>query len=143
MVKNPPAMWEIWVRSLGWEDSLEKGKATHSSILAWRIPVDRGAWQVTVHGVTESDTTEQLSTAQALYNSSNPLLSVNTVIGFLQGLSSKESACNAEAAGDLGSIPGSGRSPEGGNGWRRKWQSPPVIFPGKFHGQRSLVDYSP
>ena len=109
-------MQEIWVGSLGWEDSLEKGKATHSSILAWRIPVDRGAWQVTVHGVTESDTTEQLSTAQALYNSSNPLLSVNTVIGFLQGLSSKESACNAEAAGDLGSIPGSERSPGGGNG---------------------------
>ena len=38
MVKNPPAMWETWVWSLGWEDSLEKGKATHSSILAWRIP---------------------------------------------------------------------------------------------------------
>ena len=38
LVKNPPAMWEIWVRSLGWEDHLEKGKATHSSILAWRIP---------------------------------------------------------------------------------------------------------
>ena len=37
-VKNPPAMWETWVRSLGWEDALEKGKATHSSILAWRIP---------------------------------------------------------------------------------------------------------
>ena len=37
MVKNPPAMWEIWVRSLGWEDPLEKGKATHFSILAWRI----------------------------------------------------------------------------------------------------------
>ena len=38
LVKNPPAMWDIWVRSLGWEDPLEKGKATHSSILAWRIP---------------------------------------------------------------------------------------------------------
>ena len=38
MVKNPPAMWETWVRSLGWEDPLEKGTATHSSILAWRIP---------------------------------------------------------------------------------------------------------
>ena len=37
MVKNPPAMWEAWVQSLGWEDSLEKGKATHFSILAWRI----------------------------------------------------------------------------------------------------------
>ena len=38
MVKNTPAMWETWIRSLGWEDPLEKGKATHSSILAWRIP---------------------------------------------------------------------------------------------------------
>ena len=38
LVKNPPAMQETWVRSLGWEDPLEKGEATHSSILAWRIP---------------------------------------------------------------------------------------------------------
>ena len=38
LVKNPCAVWETWVRSLGWEDPLEKGKATHSSILAWRIP---------------------------------------------------------------------------------------------------------
>ena len=38
LVKNPPAMWETWIRSLGWEDPLEKGKATHSIILAWRIP---------------------------------------------------------------------------------------------------------
>ena len=38
MVKNLPAMWEISVQSLGWEDSLEKGMGTHSSILAWRIP---------------------------------------------------------------------------------------------------------
>ena len=38
LVKNPPAMWETWVQSLGWEDSLEKGKAIHSCILAWRIP---------------------------------------------------------------------------------------------------------
>ena len=38
LLKNPPAMWETWVRSLGWEDPLGKGKATHSSILAWRIP---------------------------------------------------------------------------------------------------------
>ena len=37
LVKNQPAMWETWVRSLGWKDPLEKGKATHSSILAWRI----------------------------------------------------------------------------------------------------------
>ena len=38
LVKNQPAMWETWVRSLGWEDPLEEGMATHSSILAWRIP---------------------------------------------------------------------------------------------------------
>ena len=38
MVKNPPAVWETWVRSLGWEDPLEKGMATHYSIPAWRIP---------------------------------------------------------------------------------------------------------
>ena len=37
LVKNPPSMWEAWVQSLGWEDTLEKGKATHFSILAWRI----------------------------------------------------------------------------------------------------------
>jgi len=64
MVNNPPAMQETWVQSLGWEDPLEEGMPTHSSILAWRIPRDRGAWQATVHGVAESDMTERLSTAQ-------------------------------------------------------------------------------
>ena len=51
LAKNPSAMWETWVRSLGWEDPLEKEMATHSSILAWRIPVNRGAWRATVHEV--------------------------------------------------------------------------------------------
>ena len=55
LVKNPLAMWETWVQSLVWKDPLEKGKATHSSILAWRIP-----W-TTVYGIAESDMTEQLS----------------------------------------------------------------------------------
>ena len=55
-VKNLPAMQETWVRSLGWEDVLEEDMATHSSILAWRIPTDRGAWWATVHGVTKSRT---------------------------------------------------------------------------------------
>ena len=44
MVKNQPAMQDTQVQSLGWEDTLERGMATHSSILAWRIPMDRGAW---------------------------------------------------------------------------------------------------
>ena len=56
VVKNLPAMWETWVLSLGQEDSLEKDMATHSSILAWRIPMDRDAWQATVHGVAKSGT---------------------------------------------------------------------------------------
>ena len=50
MAKNPPAMQETCVLSLVWEDSLEVGMATHSSILAWRIPMDRGAWWVTIIG---------------------------------------------------------------------------------------------
>ena len=54
MVKNLPTIQETWVRSLGWEDPLEKGMATHSSILAWRTPMDRGAWQATVHGVAKN-----------------------------------------------------------------------------------------
>ena len=54
LVKNPPAMQETWVQSLGWEDPLEEGMATHSSILAWRIPMDRGDWQGAVHGVAKS-----------------------------------------------------------------------------------------
>ena len=52
-VKNPPAMREAWVQSLGWEDPLEKDMTTHSSILAWRISMDRRAWLATVHGVAK------------------------------------------------------------------------------------------
>ena len=48
-------MQETWVQSLGWKDPLEERMATHSRILAWRIPMDRGAWWPTVHGITESD----------------------------------------------------------------------------------------
>ena len=56
-VKNQPAMQEpqdTWVRSLNREDPLEDRMATHSSILAWKIPMDRGVWWATVHGVTQS-----------------------------------------------------------------------------------------
>ena len=61
IVKNLHSMQETWVRSLGWEDSLEEGMATHSNILAWRIPMDRGARWATIHGVAESDVTEELN----------------------------------------------------------------------------------
>ena len=54
LVKNLPAMQESSVQFLGWEDPLEGGMATPSSILAWRIHMDTGAWQATVHGVTKS-----------------------------------------------------------------------------------------
>ena len=54
MVKNPPVMQETWVQSLGWEDPLEEGMATHSSILTWRIPMNRGTWWATVHRVAQS-----------------------------------------------------------------------------------------
>ena len=56
MVKNPPAIQETWVRSLGRESPLEEGMGTPSSILAWRIPMDREVWWATVHGVTKSQT---------------------------------------------------------------------------------------
>ena len=54
MVENLPATHETWVQSLDWEDPLEEAMLTHSTILALRIPMDRGAWQATVHGVAKS-----------------------------------------------------------------------------------------
>ena len=54
MAKNPPAQRGTWVRSLGWRDPLEEGMAIHSRILAWRIPMDKGAGQATVHSVAKS-----------------------------------------------------------------------------------------
>ena len=67
LVKNLPAKQETWVQSLGREDPLEEGMAIHSSIPAWRIPMNRGAWWATVYGVTKSlmqlSDEAQLSTA--------------------------------------------------------------------------------
>ena len=62
-VKNPPAMQETWVQSLGGEDLLEKGMATHSSILAWRIPWTEEPGGLQSMGCKESDTTERLTLA--------------------------------------------------------------------------------
>ena len=75
-VKNPPALRETWVQSLGWEDPLEEDTATHSNIVVWRIPMDRGAWQATVHGVTRvgHDRAIKHSTAHAAYLNTNMAL---------------------------------------------------------------------
>ena len=54
IVKNLPAVWETWARSLSWDDPLEEGMATYVSTLAWRILLSRGAWWATVHGITKS-----------------------------------------------------------------------------------------
>ena len=56
IVKNLPTIWETWIRSLGWEVPREEGIVTHSNILAWRIPMDRGAWWAAVHRVPKSQT---------------------------------------------------------------------------------------
>ena len=58
MVKNSPAMWKTWVRSLGWQDPLEEGMETYSSILAWRIPMDRCLAGYSPWGRNKSDTAE-------------------------------------------------------------------------------------
>ena len=61
MVKNPPAIQETWIQSLGWEDPLEKKMATHSNILAWRIPQTEELDGLQSTGCKESDSTERSS----------------------------------------------------------------------------------
>ena len=67
-VKNPPPMRETWLWYQSCEDPLKEDTATHSSILAWRIPMDQGAWWATVHGVAKSDTTKHTTSMQFLWN---------------------------------------------------------------------------
>ena len=116
LVKNPPAMRETWLWSLGWEDPLEKGKATHSSILAWRI-----SW-TTPWGRKDSDTTEQLSVTAHRLSSILAWRIPRTVYplgsqkvrqlsdfhfhfwGFPAGSDSKESACDGEHPGSILNI---------------------------------------
>ena len=96
LVKNPPAMWETWVQSLGWDDPLEKGNASHSNILAWRIP-----W-TTVRGITKSWI--RLSDFHFHFH----------FMGFPDSSVGKESTCNAR---DPSFIPGSGRFAEEGTSY--------------------------
>ena len=130
-VKNPPAMWETWVWSLGWEHPLEKGLATHSSILAWRIPWTEEPGRLQSIGLQRVGHDRETFTslvAQQLKNPCNagdPSLTPGwgrfpgEGIGYplqyswtsLVAQTEKEYACNL---GDLDSIPGSGRSAGGG-----------------------------
>ena len=74
MVKNSPAVRETWIWCLGWEDPMEEDIATHSSILAWRIPMERRAWWATVHRVTKSQMwLTKHSTIQAWASQTLPL----------------------------------------------------------------------
>ena len=98
IVKNLPAMWETWVQSLGWEDPLEKGTATHSSILAWRSPRTKEPGGLQAMGLQRVARPHDFHFHFKLTRSST----------------GKESACNA---GDLGSIPGLGRSSGEGKGY--------------------------
>ena len=145
MVKNPPAMWETWVRSLGWKGPLKKGMTTHSSVLAWRIRMDRGAWQAIVQGGhKESDMTEQLSTAQYFggtqglccfriqnilrtepnsvsllpwFDSTSAQREGVPIIGAILGFpGGSDSKESTYNARDAGLIPVSGRSPGEGHG---------------------------
>ncbi|XDA71268.1 hypothetical protein R6Z07F_001620 [Ovis aries] len=121
-VKHLPTVWETWVRSLGWEDPLEKEMATHSSTLAWKIP-----W------------TEDPGRLQYMGLQSRTRLSNFTFFWVSQvALLVKNSPANARDVRDAGLIPGLGRSPEGGYGNPLQYS-----FLENPHGQRSLVDYSP
>ena len=111
-VKNLPEKRETQVRSLGWEDPLQKGVATHSSILAWRIPMDSGAWQATVHGVSKSRT--WLTTKHSHLALWLSTWAAHIPRGGLPGRArDEESACQT---GSRGLIPGSRRSPAERNG---------------------------
>ena len=120
-------MQETWVRSLGWEDPLEKEMATHSSILAWVIPWTEEAGRLySPWGHKELDTTQQLKQQKQHQG----------IRRLPDDSAGKESACNA---GDTGSID---RSWVQKIPWRRAWQPTPAFLPSESHGQRSLVGYS-
>ena len=131
MVKNPPAMRETWVQSLGWEDPLEEGMATHSSVFAWRIPRSEEPCGLQSCGHIELDTTERPNIAWHSINR------IPLELGHYAD-ESKECLYVLFISAITGSILWSGRP-----FWRREWLPTPIFLPGEFHGQRSLAGYSP
>ena len=104
-IKNLPTMLETWVQSLGWEDTLEEGMATHFSLLAWRLPKDTRAWQITVHGVAKSRTRLSDKAQHSL------LWMWASQVLVVKNLPAIEGDIR-----DMGLIPGLGRSPGGSHG---------------------------
>jgi len=106
MVKNSPAMQETWVRSLGWEDPLEKGKATHSSILAWESHGQRSLVDYSPRGHKESDTTEWLSTSTSHHDPSNLVIwmrQMNTWVIFFLFLDTGDTSRGYEGIEEISS----------------------------------------
>ena len=126
MGKNPLAMQETWVPSWDQGDPLEEEMAAHSSIFSWRIPwTEEPGGLYSPWGHKESDTTERLHFHIHFHYSDRACQVVQWV---------KNPPANS---GDVSSVPGLGRS------WRREWQPSSVFLPGEYHGQRSLVGWSP
>ena len=119
-VKRLFTMWETWVWALGWEYPLEKEMAIHSSTNAWKIP-----W------TEEPGRLQSMGSRRVRHNWATSLL-LFIFMHWLRWLS----VCLQ--CGRPGFSPSVGKIP-----WRRKWQSTLVLLPGKSHGQRSLVGYSP
>ena len=133
------------VQPLGWEDALETGKVTHSSILSWRIPVDRGAWRATVHGVTKSRTRPSkralfLGTWRIQMKLKTWCLQIKSRFQLTQCILGPPPAvsrnyhrcfCNARIRlqrGRPGFDPRVGKIP-----WRRERLPAPVFWPGEVH----------
>ena len=116
MVKSLLAMWETRVRSLGRKDSLEKEMATHSSILAWKIP-----WIMEPSRLQSTG----LKRVRLYWVTSLSFFHSSCKLSFCDGSAGKEFTCHAGDTGDASLKPGFGRSPGG-----EKWQPTPVFLPG-------------
>ena len=119
----------MWVWSLGWEDSLEESMATHSSILAWRIPwtEERGRLQSIGSQRVGHDWSDLAAAAASIRK-----------FGFPGGASSKEPTCQCRRHKRRRFNPWVRKIP-----WRWAWQPIPVFLPGESYGPRSLAGYSP
>ena len=117
-------MQEMWVQSLGWEEALEESMATHSSILAWRIPQTE-----------EPGGQQSMGLLRIRYNWANE--HTHTLHFYIRGDLGREFKCQYKRCKRCGFNPWVGKIP-----WRRKCQPTQVFLPGKFHGQRSLAGYS-